>query len=227
MKRLLMLLVLLMPALALAADEFVAEISPVVMDAGAKDAAFVCTIGNLYNSNTVGYYTHYVAGEEYAILFDPATCPVCGVGVQITRVRMLLRMPGGAFTVSCGLREAVMTAPGCYAPGAVVAASPVYSGTVATAGGYYINLPYVSDCATVGEKFFLTWTMVGASGVTGPYVDNDGALACNAYLDTGAGFADLSTAFVGDIFLWAEVDCCEPAVPNDDASWGSIKSLYR
>jgi len=230
MRRVAIASALLLLAAAPAFAEFQPTVGVVPLQAGpAADPAFVCLLGNAFAGAAAGYYNYYQAGESYALLIDPAQCSVCPVGFNTVRVRMLLRLDAGAnFQVACGIDAAVEASPGCWVPGPAEDTSVTYGVSgVTTPGGYYINLPYVSPCALSTEKYFLTWTMVGGTGVLGPYIDNNGATACLAYNNRGAGWTDLSTSFIGDIFLWAEVDCCNVPVPADPSTWGAVKGLYR
>jgi hypothetical protein len=195
-----------------------------------QSANFICTPGNPYNANAAGYYNFYNFTESYATLFDPASCPTCDLGTTITRVRMLLRLNAAAtFQISASLAEAIDTGNGCFAPGAVVAQSgaATVSGITA-AGGYYINLNWTSPCLEPGYKYFLIFNL-GEPGalVAGPYVDNDGVTACNSWHNSGTGWVNIASMFVGDPFVWAETDCCLLPVPEQAQGWGTIKSLFR
>lgn len=224
------ILLLLAAASAQAKDAFAPDTEVVSLQAGPADKAepaVACLLGTPYADNAAGYYTRYRNGESYAVLMTPASCPSCPIGFGITRVRMLLNVLAGDFYASCGLREAIPSQPGCWVPGGELAASPVYQVTVGAAGGYYINLPWVSPCIGSNEPYFLTWTMVNSLGtVVGPYVDNDGTTPCLVYNDRGAGWVDLVGTLVGDVYLWAEVDCCDLPVPGEADSWGAVKKLY-
>jgi hypothetical protein len=232
MKKLVIAALLLLPLLAQAAPTFVAD-GPEITIEGIDVASsnFVCTPGNLYNANTVGYYNLYTGNESYAVLINPSECPTCNLGFMFTRVRMLLRLNAGAtFQISAAIADVVDDGSGCLSPGAVQAASG--AGTVsgvATTGGYYISLTWASPCIDPGRPYFLIFSFPNlGTGVAGPYVDNDGAVACESYRDAGAGWVDLQAAgFVGDPLLWAESDCCSSPVGVEGANWGNFKSLFR
>lgn len=228
---LLALPLLALPLLAQAAPVLVPTVPEVTIEPlGADSAAFVCTPGNPYAANAAGYYNFYNFTESYAVLVNPADCPTCDLGFAFTRVRTLLRLNAGAtFSISAAVADVIDAGNGCYAPGAVQAVSGVATVSgIATAGGYYINLGWASPCIDPGRPYFLILNLLEPGAlVVGPYVDNDGATPCRAWHSLGAGWVDLATAFVGDVFLWAESDCCATPVSTEGASWGGVKSLFR
>lgn len=231
MRKSVIAILMLVPAAGLAAPNLVPDGPVVTIEAmEAASPTFVCTPGNAYAANAAGYYNFYNFTESYAVLVDPSQCPTCDLGFAVTRARTLLRLNAAAtFSISAAVADAVDIGGGCYVPGAVQAASgsSTVSG-VAAAGGYYINLAWASPCIEPGRPYFLIFNLQEPGAlVVGPYIDNDGATPCRVWHNAGAGWTDLSTSFIGDVFVWAEADCCSPPVAEDPTSWGEMKSLYR
>ena len=230
--RRLAIVLLLLPAIAAAAPEFVADGPRITIEPyGTESANYVCLPGNPYLGSTLGYYNIYTGTESYAVLIRSSECPTCDLGFAFSRVRMLLRLTAGAaFQVSASIADVVETWPGCLAPGAVQATSGAANVSgITTTGGYFITLDWATPCIDPGRPYFLVFSFPDlGTGVVGPYVDVDGIAACEAYRDAGAGWIELASGgFIGDPQIWAETDCCSPPISDEDASWGRVKSLFR
>jgi hypothetical protein len=222
---------LLIPCLAVAGPILVEEGPAVtIADYGPAPAASVCRSGNFYNTNAAGFYELNPGLESYAVLIDPTACPTCDQGFAFTRVWTLLRLnAGAAFRISASVADVIDSGDGCRKPGAVQATSNHgYVSGIAATGGYLVYLNWASPCIDPGRPYFLIFSFTYiVGGVTGPYIDNNGVTAGRSFRDAGAGWIDLSTAFAGDPFVWAETDCCSAPVALETTSWGSAKSLFR
>jgi hypothetical protein len=207
-----------------------AEIS--ILPLGAKAAPqYDCTLGNELNENMGGYASNHTGAESYAILFDPAACPGCELGVTPTWLYFVLRLNAGAnFQLSMAVADAIDTGGGCYIPGAVQLVRPATNvPSNCCAGGWIISMPWTTGCMESGRPYFLIVSFPDAgTGVIGPYSDDNGATPCRTWRHDGTGWVDpASSGVAGDILFWAETTCCSAPVPTDGTNWGSMKSLFR
>jgi hypothetical protein len=195
---------------------------------------FDCTLGNRDFAGFQGYYGAWWWGfESYAYRIDGVleTCE-CAQEFALRSVHMLLALDTDTdLLVQAALHEAVDQGGGCYAPGAEIYAGPVITiGDIPELAYYDISLP-LSDgaaCAPPSGTYFIVFRFLndGAAEVGIP-VDSS-PQACTNYNDWGLGWTDLvSAGFVGDIYMWADIDCCWNSVDTEDQTWGSIKQLFR
>jgi hypothetical protein len=222
---------LLLPCLAAAGPPLVEEGPAVTIVApGPASSTSVCRSGNGYNTNAAGFYDLSPGLESYAVLIEPTACPTCDRGFAFTRVWALLRLnAGAAFRIAASVADVIDSEDGCRKPGAVQATSNHgYVSGLAATGGYLVYLNWAGPCIDPGRPYFLIFSFTYiVGGVAGPYIDNNGIAAGRSFRDTGAGWIDLSTAFAGDPFVWAETDCCSAPVGLEPTNWGSAKSLFR
>jgi hypothetical protein len=200
----------------------------------AKTARYAgdCVIGNTDFDGLQGHYDAWWWGfEDYAYLVQPAVegC-ACDPGVKVMAIHFLLGLDTDTnLNVQVALHNAVDGGGGCMVPDAEYAASDVFNISGITEFAYYdVEVPIVTPCATPDEAYFLVFRFLdnGASSVAIP-IDST-PTACADYNDWGSGWEDLITAgFLGDIYIWADVDCCDFPVPSEGTSWGTVKSLYR
>jgi flagellar hook capping protein FlgD len=84
-------------------------------------------------------------------------------------------------------------------------------------------------CFDMANDYFLVFEFLDANGPVGIPVDGS-PQSCVNYNDWGSGYSDLVNgyAFDGDLFIWADVDCCgeaTPAVSVTNPNGGEILSV--
>lgn len=192
-----------------------------------------CVVGNSDFSGLQGYYDGWWWGfEEYAYLVNAADegC-ACPVGVRFMAVHMLLALDVDTnLLLQAALLEAVDDGTGCMVPGAVLAEGLTYTISGIPELNYYdIELPLESPCATVGDDYFIVFRFLDdGAAMVGLPIDST-PTACTAYNDWGSGWTDLVVAgeFAGNIYMWADLDCCTTPVAAEPSTWGAVKGLYR
>jgi len=197
--------------------------------------AGVCVYGN----QTAAAYaiTDWIWGQEsYATVFNAPQTPCgCGVGFTIEQVHFYMNFRAtdvpATFDVSVDFQEANPDGSGCNVPGPVICTSPVYTVNITTAGLYNIALPTgACGCAFFDFDYAVSINFPNAFPATmrPDAVTNNAPVGCMSFNDYGTGWTDtFSFGFPGELIMFADVICCEPAVPNEDATWGSLKSLYK
>lgn len=193
-----------------------------------------CTVGNSDLSTAQGYYNNFFTGDEsYAALIAPAAegC-ACANGFKVQAVHMALNL-----TVATNiwgralLYEAVEESPGCWAPGGPLATSAIYAmAPFVGAGVYDLEIPLSAPCATPGDRYFVVFQFVPLTTDVGVgVVVDDSPEACSTYDDRDLNWQDsvVDRGWVGNFFVWADVDCCEEPVAVEGRTWGGLKSLYR
>jgi len=232
------ILVLVLASAALAADRTV-TVTPVtgpVQNINPSDAAGVCVYGN--NSAPAYAITDWIWGaESYATVFRAAqpTCTACGVGFTIEQVHFFMNFSVADVPATFNARVSFSETDdaGCAVPTAEICASPVYQVTITTAGLYNIGLPL--DPAACSCAFFdydyavaIDFPDLFPATMRPDGVTDNAPLGCVTYNDYGSGWTDLQTVgFPGEMIMYADVVCCEPAVPGEAQSWGGLKSTYR
>lgn len=223
-------LVLATLLLAAAAQAATPAVEPVTIDA-LKGPLATCVLGNEPQSFDGVYVANHTGPESYAILIDPADCPSCALGVRLEKVYFLLQLQAGAtYQLAVDVADAVDTGGGCYAPGAVQISLPANNIPVnGFGGGWIISIPWNSSCLDPELPYFLILKFPATgTGVRGPWVDTDGVTPCRGWRNTGSGWVDLATAgYTGDIFIWADVNCCTGPVSEERTTWGDVKSSFR
>lgn len=178
---------------------------PVVLYAGD------CVYGNDDTGTIQGYYGSWWTGlESYAVRVDPLSeaCS-CGNGFNVRGVHMLLYLQ----TASSPLVRAHLAADNGGAPGAILDTSDAITVSSPPANGYYdVEIPTDFLCQDPATgPYYVLFEFMDAAGPVGIPVDAaDTAGLC--FNDWGSGWVDLSTQLVGDIMLWADVDCCDAGV---------------
>ncbi len=228
------LLALLIAGVAVARDT--TKLSTDLPRPAAERYAGDCVVGNPDIAGIQGYYATWWWGyENYAIPFNPMNeACVCGAGFSVKAVHMMLVLDEFTnITVQAALLAAVDDGTGCLVPGAeLYASAPVTVSALPLPDYYDIEIPMDAPCATVGENYFMAFYFLddngGQAGGVGLPVDST-PTPCYSYNDWGSGWKDLVTAygFAGDIIMWADIDCCENPVADEDSTWGEMKNLYR
>jgi hypothetical protein len=195
-----------------------------------------CQVGNL-NTPSWAIGDWALAPEEYKLAFDPLTmgdcaaiCPAHPVyGIDINSIRMHIQVDAACTLVMGVDVEEVTypTSPDCPEPGEVVCASPLYQVDLPAAGGWILNIPIDCVCLTFG-KMYMLGVYFQSSTCNMDLVTDNIPTNCTSWNDWGEGWKDLVAeyGFPGNLKIWADATCCEPPVPVEMKSWGSIKSLY-
>jgi len=188
-----------------------------------------CVFGNDNLGALMGQYSTFWQGNEsYAFFVRPHDTCSCSDGFNVRAVHMYLHLsPSSSPEVQAHLVEAV-GGPSCFTPGSIIDSSPpmVASGYPST--GYYdVEIPCDFDCRDMDNYYFLVFEFLDANGPVGIAFDNN-AQTCVNYVNRGSGWEDLDVVynFFGDIFIWADVDCCsdlDPLIdvtaPNGGEAW--------
>ena len=193
-----------------------------------------CQVGNL---NPPGWSINgfLYPPEAYKLVFDPSTCTVCPLGIQVTGVHiLLLTAEATTIVMAVDVEEAVYASPGCPSPGPELCASPLYSVSIPAGGLWDVGLPISCNCLAPVGRYLLSVhfeSVSNASGtIPGLITDAGPALLCTNWNNYGFGWYDLLAAYPdwpGNLNIYADVECCTPPVPVEEHSWGQIKALYR
>ncbi|MDO9694244.1 MAG: hypothetical protein Q7W56_05900 [Candidatus Latescibacteria bacterium] len=233
MKKLaIVLLALLIAGVAVARDA--TQLSTDLPRPAAERYAGDCVVGNSDIAGIQGYYGSWWFGPEiYAIPFNPMSegC-ACGAGFSMKAVHMYLVLD--EFTnmmVQGKLFAAVDDGSGCLVPGAeIYASAPMNVSGLFEPNYYDVEIPMDAPCASVGESYFMAVEFLDNNNGFSVGIPVDSTpTPCYSYNDWGSGWADLVTdiGFAGDIIMWADIDCCEDPVANENSTWGEMKNLYK
>jgi len=177
-----------------------------------------CILGNDDLGNVQGYYSTWWVGEEaYAYRINPAdyTC-TCDPGFNVRAMHMVLYLET---TSTPGMVAHLMAASGtCTTPGAIIDSSdPVTVSGIGTNGLYDIEIPCDFVCADMDAEYFLVVEFTDTNGPVGIVIDNS-PQSCVCYNEWGEGWKDVvdQYGFAGDIYIYADVDCC--GVPDPEVT---------
>jgi len=172
-----------------------------------------CRYGT-FSGQVQGHYdTWWTGNESYAVLLDPANHPACacGSGFNVRALHMALHLaPASMPAIRASLAAA---ADGCGGPGAILQSSAPLQVTNIPAEGYYdVEIPVDFTCRSTAGRYFIVFEFLNAAGPVGIPV-NFTPRACVNFNDWGEGWADLVSEYgmLGDLLMWADVDCCEVA----------------
>ena len=185
--------------------------------AGSLRYAGDCRFGNSDIENVQGYYGDWWWGNErYAYFISPDAEPcACTPGFNVRAVHMLLYLtPASSPQVRVHL--AAVTGGVRPAPGAILASSqPMTVSGIVEAGYHDIEVACDFECADTAEDYFLVFEFLDADGPVGIPIGMT-AGSCMNYNDWGSGYKDLvdGYGFLGDLFIWADVDCCGEPLPE-------------
>jgi len=231
------LLCLVLAGSAVAAEKTV-ETAPLKGEAQATlvGPAGVCVFGN-QNPAFYAYGDWIWGAETYATVFD-AVQPGCGCieGFNVEAVHMYMNFGledvPVSFDLTASFLETVFDVDaGCELPGPEICTSPLYTVSITTAGLYDISIPLNTEtcaCAYFGYKYAVSMNIVTAFASSPDAVSDEFPVGCTSSNDYGSGWLDLqSFGWSGEVNIYADILCCGPAVPNEDRSWGDVKSLFR
>lgn len=210
-------------------------IQPITLGEPTKQA---CLVGNVHQPCYA--CTGWIAGEEtYKYIFWPGQdCAACPGGFRVTAVHIVLgfnlSMVPQSFPIIADLEDAVWSdEDGCWIPGVEDCVGDAYTVEITSVGTYDIAVPIGDcDCAFTNPDYagpYFISIYFPEPLDANFYMDGMGGESCVAYNNWGSGWYDMHnvTGNVGDIVMWAELDCCNDPIPTEDHSWGAIKSLYR
>jgi hypothetical protein len=172
-----------------------------------------CRYGTFTGQVQGHYDTWWTGNESYAVLLDPANHPACtcGSGFNVRALHMALHLaPGSAPAIRASLAAGD---DGCDGPGAVLQSSAPLQVTNITAEGYYdVEIPVDFSCRSTAGTYYIIFEFLNTAGPVGIPV-NFLPRACVNFNNWGEGWGDLVSEFgmVGDLLMWADVDCCEVA----------------
>jgi hypothetical protein len=203
-----------------------------------------CVIGNL--NPAAWAIGDWVWGDEgYKYLVNPSAFGCAGCGFHVDVIHMLLQFGAedvpANFDVFVDLEDALWDdATGCWVPGVEDCVSPVYTVEIVEPGLYDIGIPIYDycDCAYYWDPFtcepywyFLSFHFVTLfdPAMRPDAIADDFPIGCTSYNDYGAGWEDLVNTYSwpGEILIYADVFCCDDPVPQESATWGNVKNLYR
>ncbi|RKZ14006.1 hypothetical protein DRQ50_09650 [bacterium] len=234
------ILITIIACLALATGALAAErnvtVTPVDGVLNSIDLAApsgVCVMGNT-NAPAWASGEFIWGAESYAIVFE-AQRPPCGcpAGFSVEQIHSVVQFPGPVtFGVYVTFHETEYDASAdCMVPGAEICSSALYTVTIPSAGMYDIALPIdptTCACTYFGYKYAASMTFVDAFDEYPDLISDNFPVGCTSYVDYGGGWLDLIDFGVpGEIIINADIVCCENPVPNEDRSWGELKSLFR
>lgn len=229
-----MLVLGLATAVATAGKELVIReletIEATPIELGFYGPAQACQVGNL-NPAAWAISNFLFPPEEYKLTFCPmSTCAVCPMGFRVLAVHVFLQTAGACtIAMSVDVEEAVYPTANCPSPGPVWCASDVYQVNIPQAGLWDINLPISCDCLAMSLKYLLSVHFESASCTPALITDAGPAMFCYNWNNYGSGWYDLLGTFSswpGQLKMFADAECCSPAVPVEGKSWGAIKELY-
>ena len=208
------------------------EATPMLV--GPMVPSVACQVGNL-NSPYWAITNFMLPPETYKLVFDPATCSVCPLGLSVTSVHILLQVDEPTTIVMSADVEESIPSPACAtAPGPEWCVSPLYSVALPYAGLWDVRLPISCNCLPPIGKYLLSIhfdSYQNALGSVPTLVTDAGpGLLCTNWNNYGFGWDDLVATYAGwpgNLNIYADVECCSPPVPVEKHSWGEIKGLYK
>jgi len=195
-----------------------------------------CQVGSLEFEGYQGYYSDFwTSGQTYFQLIRPAAegC-ACGAGVTVSNVDMfILANMSANFYVQAELWSAVDDGSGCLEPGGPLAVGTGVNFTGFPAEDiYHLSAPLGSPCLAPNDAYFVAFTYldISSGSFLGVPVDSTPA-ACEQYVKTDgvAGHVDpvAEYGWLGNFYVFADLDCCSDPVANDRETWGAVKRMYR
>ena len=211
--------------------------TPVPVTAGhltlAPGVPLGCQVGNL-NPAAWAINDWAFPPEAYYLNFYPGdTCSDCTLGFNVTAVHWVLQTDGPCeIDLSVGLYGTDFSDPACPVPGAYDCVSPLFTVTLPSAGLWDIAIPLDCLCADPQYLYALGVDVLDYRCDTGRMPDiitDDLPTTCTSWNDYGAGWVDLvgDFGFPGNLIMFADAECCEPAVGLEESSWGRVKGLFK
>lgn len=183
-----------------------------------------------YYWTVTGWFT---GNESYAVYCDPTECTECTGSWKPLSVTIYLYWEDEnscALTMHAEVLEADMTDPECPAPGSTVVSTsvPMTAGPFSPAGLWAITIPMPEDCQGMTEPFFASIVFEDACGEPPQLVNDPGpCVDCASWNDWGIGWDEMCAyTFPGNMSIYATLECIGSS-PVQDATWTTIKSMYR
>ncbi len=192
-----------------------------------------CVAGSHDFDTYQGWYSDFWGAEDaYAALMEVGDCG-CAEGVTVLSMHMNLRVNFSAsLLVQAELWSADLSG-GCPVPLAPVAVSAAYQFSGFTSeGNVDLEIPFDSICVGTDEPWFAVIRFLpGSAGAfLGVPVDAT-PTACTTWVNrTGlAGWHDVvgEYGWLGNFYVYADLDCCSDPVAGEETSWGEVKTLFR
>ena len=175
----------------------------------------------------------FTGAESYAVYCDPTDCPDCSGGWRPLSVTIYLyweNQNSCALTVHAEILEADLREPSNPTPGTQVvsASAQMTAGPFSPAGLWAVTIDLPEDCQAFSEPFFASVVFEDACDEPPQLVTDAGPCNSSAsWNDWGIGWDELCTyGFPGNLSIYATLECLGSS-PVHDASWTTIKSLYR
>ena len=195
-----------------------------------------CRAGSFDLDGYQGYYSNFWgAADAYAALIRPGdgSC-ACTEGVTVQDVHAIFRVNmSTVFVVQAEVWSAQDLGGGCLAPLAPLAASaPIQYSDFPGTGNVNMEIPLGGPCMDPADDYFVVVRFLpGTVGaLIGVPVDSSPD-ACTTWVDrTGlAGWHDpvMEYDWVGNPYVYADLNCCADPIANESTSWGGLKGLFR
>ncbi|MFH1502088.1 MAG: hypothetical protein ABIG03_03480 [Candidatus Eisenbacteria bacterium] len=175
----------------------------------------------------------FTGEESYAVFCDPMACSDCEGSWKPLSVTVYLYWEtenSCALTVHADILSADMSDPSNPEPGPVVAATsiPMTAGPFSPSGLWAVTVPLPQDTDGFTDPFFASVTFEDACGEPPSLVADPGpCTSSSSWNDWGIGWDELCTyGFPGDLTIYASLECLGSS-PVRDATWTTIKTLYR
>jgi hypothetical protein len=172
--------------------------------------------------------------DAYYTALDPANCACPNGSIQINAAHVALN-----FRVVCAQPVTVSIVgsidnAGCAVPNPddVLCEPIAYNLAPGATGNFVFNLPIPEGCCITGKAFlvinFIAPGVGCSTSTTRPRLITDATCeGCTSYNIYPGGQDELcGIGFPGNPLMWADGDCCS-VTPAGNASWGSVKSMYR
>jgi len=195
-----------------------------------RDADNLCQNGVQEHYWTVGDW--FTGNESYLLFCDPVECEECEEGWKPKSVTLALYWNAEN---TCSLRAKAsiqLAVPGegeCQAPGVTVCVSdPITIGPFSPAGLWAISIPLPDACTTLEDPFFTTIEFLDTCEELPVLVTDRGPCdECNSWNDWGLGWRKLCDyGFPGNLSVYTTIEC-QGSTAVEQASWSTIKGMYR
>ncbi|MBD3347874.1 MAG: hypothetical protein GF400_01610 [Candidatus Eisenbacteria bacterium] len=175
----------------------------------------------------------FTGEESYAVYCDPSGCPDCSGSWRPLSVTIYLYWEeenACALTLHAEILDADLSEPSCPSPGSTVIATsaPVTAGPFSPAGLWAVTVDLPEECDGLSEPFFASIVFEDACGEPPDLVADAGpCIDCESWNDWDIGWDELCAyGFPGNLSIYATLECSGSS-PVRDATWTTIKTMYR
>ena len=194
-----------------------------------------CRAGSFDFDGYQGWYGDFWGPDDaYAALISPGdgSC-LCTEGVVVQDVHIIMYVNiATVFVVQAELWSATDVG-GCQVPLAPLAVSlPVQYSDFPGTGNANLEIPFDSPCLAPGDDYFVVVRFLpGTTGLfIGVPVDSSPA-PCTTWVNRSglAGWHDVvgEYGWLGNFYVYADLNCCSDPVAAEGRTWGEMKALYR